>query len=707
MGLEFAAPAMLAGLALLAVPIIAHLTGYQEVRRVRFPTLRFLVASQQKVRRRTRLEALLLLLLRLLAIAAIVLLFARPTVTWTASALAGTDPSRTSVLLVDVSASMQATEGEGTLFTVAQARGEELIDTLATGTSAAVIAFGARPEVLGPGLTAGHDALRAELQSLTPGAGSTDLGAALARARDLLRDEGVGSANVFVLSDGLGDAPAGLDETWPAEITVHYHDLRGRPLDNLFCDEARVETGSGRGSGLKVLATARAAGAVPKDDVELTLGLADGVEVVGDVDFDGSFSAERTFSLAVPPSGTLQATLSVQPGDDLPIDDEFSFTLAGETDLGVLLVSGDGGTQPRDDETYYLERALQPGAGSLSRIRPRVVPAEELRRIDGGRGDVVVLANVADPAPLAPELLAFVERGGGLLISVGPRVDADRYNAVLGDLLPSPLTEVKARGRGTFEQSPVGLAMPPLEQDAFRVFRTGGASVFASVRFGKVHGVQPSLAPEAEVVLRYSDGLPALLSRPVGAGNVLLFTSSLDDDWTDLPLRSIFVPLVHQLARSLSNSLLLDGGALVNVGSSMPIAVPPDPASPAWVVMPDGTEERLETGAADDEGRVRFDAVTQPGHYQVIWGVAPGSDEGIVRTVFSARVPAEESLGRHLDRAALLDAVPGLIHHSGSQDADQSDDEAVVVRTASLGAALVLALALALLFEGLLIGRRA
>ena len=43
---------------------------------MRFPTLRFLRASQQKVRRRTRLEALLLLLLRLLAIAALVLLFA-------------------------------------------------------------------------------------------------------------------------------------------------------------------------------------------------------------------------------------------------------------------------------------------------------------------------------------------------------------------------------------------------------------------------------------------------------------------------------------------------------------------------------------------------------------------------------------------------------------------------------------------------------
>ena len=43
---------------------------------------------------------------------------------------------------------------------------------------------------------------------------------------------------------------------------------------------------------------------------------------------------------------------------------------------------------------------------------------------------------------------------------------------------------------------------------------------------------------------------------------------------------------------------------------------------------PDGTEVRLETGAADEEGTVRFSSVDQPGHYTVMWGAGPGSDEG-------------------------------------------------------------------------------
>ena len=72
----------------------------------------------------------------------------------------------------------------------------------------------------------------------------------------------------------------------------------------------------------------------------------------------------------------------------------------------------------------------------------------------------------------------------------------------------------------------------------------------------------------------------------------------------------------------------------------------------------------------------------------------------------SVRVPGEESVSRPIDRGDLLAAVPGLVHHSGDRDAS-SDEEAVVVRRASLGPQLLLVLALPMLGEGLLGGRRA
>ena len=49
-------------------------------------------------------------------------------------------------------------------------------------------------------------------------------------------------------------------------------------------------------------------------------------------------------------------------------------------------------------------------------------------------------------------------------------------------------------------------------------------------------------------VVRFTDGTPAIVERTVGQGRVVLFASSANTTWNDLPVRPAFVPL---LARSL------------------------------------------------------------------------------------------------------------------------------------------------------------
>jgi hypothetical protein len=286
-------------------------------------------------------------------------------------------------------------------------------------------------------------------------------------------------------------------------------------------------------------------------------------------------------------------------------------------------------------------------------------------------------------------------------------VDPEPWSDALADLLPARLTELKTRGSGTFEQSPIGLSAPPTERDEFRVFRTGGAAVFSSVRFGKVMGTEPRLAEGAKVLLRYTDGLPALLERQVGAGTVLLLTSSVDDDWTDLPLRSVFVPLVHQFARSLSQTLALDGGDVLDSGASIALPLPPDASSPAWVRRPDGREIALDPGAADAEGRVRFADSAQAGHYLLYWGVGGDRSRGVERARFSVRVPAAESELRELSRTELQAAIPGLVWHRADGGESDGAEPGRVRKTSSLSPVALGMLGLVLLGEVTLAGRRA
>jgi hypothetical protein len=55
--------------------------------------------------------------------------------------------------------------------------------------------------------------------------------------------------------------------------------------------------------------------------------------------------------------------------------------------------------------------------------------------------------------------------------------------------------------------------------------------------------------PGAAVSARFDDGSPALIEKPVGSGKLVLWASTLDSYWTNLPLQPVFLPFMHQLGK--------------------------------------------------------------------------------------------------------------------------------------------------------------
>ena len=309
MSLAFLAPWMLGFAVLVAAPVAAHLTGFREVRQIDFPTLRFLRASEQKLRRRRRLESLALLLLRCLIVLTLVFLFAQPQWTWTARAAAGLDPGVATLVLVDRSASMSmlVDDGSETVFEAAVERAQALLDGLAEGTPGAVMTFDGQGQVLVPGLTADRRTLRAVLGELEVGAGATDLGRALRRGRDLLLENDLHRANLFVLSDGRATAlPTGLSETWPDGFKVQVLNLGPAAAENRFVVEAEVSSGTGRGGGLQLEVVAESTAPVD-ETLALRLSGEASFSAVGDIQFVGG-RAKRSFQVPIAPSGSVPTT---------------------------------------------------------------------------------------------------------------------------------------------------------------------------------------------------------------------------------------------------------------------------------------------------------------------------------------------------------------------------------------------------------------
>src|SRR5262249_34193621 len=105
--LTFLSPVLLYGMAFAAVPIIIHLLYRRRFRRVDWAPMRYLKLSLKRNRRRIRLEQLVLLALRVLAVLLLFLVVARPVLRAQGLGAWLTGRSRTSyILLLDNSLSM-------------------------------------------------------------------------------------------------------------------------------------------------------------------------------------------------------------------------------------------------------------------------------------------------------------------------------------------------------------------------------------------------------------------------------------------------------------------------------------------------------------------------------------------------------------------------------------------------------------------------
>ena len=80
-----------------------------------------------------------------------------------------------------------------------------------------------------------------------------------------------------------------------------------------------------------------------------------------------------------------------------------------------------------------------------------------------------------------------------------------------------------------------------------------GRAQLADAKFFKISLLGPTTAHgRRKVLARFTNGAAALVEASIGAGRTLLFTSTLDRDWNDLPIHPGFLPLMQQTVRYLA-----------------------------------------------------------------------------------------------------------------------------------------------------------
>jgi hypothetical protein len=204
-----------------------------------------------------------------------------------------------------------------------------------------------------------------------------------------------------------------------------------------------------------------------------------------------------------------------------------------------------------------------------------------------------------------------------------------------------------------------------------------------------------SPATAAQVLARFDSGAPAMVERQVGNGKVLLWASTFDQAWSDLPIKPVFLPFVHRAIGYLA--AYREPQPFVTVGQVLEASAsgrPREQAGARVVMTPAGERSPLA-----DEGEGVLE-VREQGFYE-IRGAA--SD---VTVVASNVDPAEGDL-TPLDPKEIVAAATGTARADGARVAAVPQGPEAQERTQSLWWYLLVAGVLLLGLDTLLSNRLA
>ena len=608
--MSFLAPLFLLGALALAGPVFFHLIRRATQERTLFSSIMFLPPTRLRLTRRSRVEHLLLLLLRCLALGLLAVGFARPF--WRRTAPAGGTAAefRRAVLLIDVSASMRRTG----LWDEARERAGAVLRTLAPGDEAAVFAFSREVTPLvsfeeWKATPAGERRALAlgRLAAAQPGWEDDHLGDALIRAAEALAEgdaekRSAGPRQIFLISDLK--AGSRLDSLqaydWPKEIELRIEPLKARNPTNAGVQWVADPADADRLAAPVV--RVRVSNAADSRREQFNVGWVKplGHEPIGAaVDIYVPPGQSRVVAVPVPAPATDLRQIALR-GDDEDFDNSV-YLVPPEPQRWSVLYFGSEAADDVHEPLFFLQHALPDNPHLTVKALVRAPSAS----IAPGEMQEAKLAFVTEA--VAPETAAALHRqmlaGKTVLFAPKSALAASSLGPLLGGAGPA-MAEVRPADYAMF-------GAIDFRHPLFAPFADPAYSDFTKIHVWNYRRLDAAAIPGARVVARFDRGDPALVEVPVGAGRLLVLLTGWNPADSQLAVSSKFVPLIYSLLEFAGGPS--DDAERYTVGDAIPLHPAAGIEEATTVRLPDGTSTTLPVGAAAFKS-------TQPGIFELSAG---------------------------------------------------------------------------------------
>lgn len=543
----FQNPHYLLGALAAAVPLVIFLLTRDAVKKVAFSTLRFFAGASAALIQRKRWQEALLLALRIALCLLLAVAFARP---YFRSRVLGPDGplevGRAVVLVADVSASLAQPQA----FEQVRAELAKALDGVSGDAAVTLIAFDRTPRVVVP-WTQDFAHVQAQLAALAPGAGGTDIAAAIHKADQALEQIVAPEKRIVLVSDMQRCGWDGFQGNWRLQHGVK---LDLRPLQTETFSGAAIVAADYPQSlvndGAARPITLRIANFSAQAIVELPVRLAvnDQEQETQQVNLPAGEQVVVRFRSRFEQVGDNRGEIQLGAADALAVGQRLYFNTRVIPKIEVRVLHAGGSKRP-GDALFFLETALTPADDSPFVVHTQPIATAEAS--DLASAAVVILADVDAASDGVKQALgAVLERGGGLLFLPGSRAEPATFAQAFSDLAPCQLRRVIEAGQQRRGGTKAVLAKIHFEHPMLELFERPHFGDFTAVRFDRYWEVVDSQL--SKVLARFDDGRPYLLEKNLQGGSSLLFTSPVDVHWNNLAHRAIFVPFLHQITRYLA-----------------------------------------------------------------------------------------------------------------------------------------------------------
>ena len=593
LAITFLFPLVLAAGAAAVAPVVIHLIMRTKPRRTVFPAMRFVKKTHQANISKLKLKHLILLAMRMAAIVLIAMLLARAELPSFRQVDDSSEPMA-AVVVVDNSGSMNYRLQGRTLLARAQTLACQMVQSMSAGSRIAVITT-ASPQAA-TGFRSDRKFVAQQIAEAPAGFGHESLAKALSLARAMLEQDEMERKGIYV----AGDMTA---QSWREDAGTQ----RAKEIDFVV-----LRVGLEKNANMAMGEPRLSAPCVPVGSVVTIQTQVDGVHVGGEatvrleldelsvdeqaVSVPVGGSADMRFSFQPKQEGTVHGRLVLVHSDPLEMDNVRYFTVRVAPPPTMWIVR-DPTTVGRGSETSFLmanavsPAGAQPGFGQW--VHRSTITADRLNAQRLKEAQIVLLADVSSLSDSQWRLLEeFARRGGHVWVVVGSLTSPTAYNTPDAQrIMPAALKALEELAK------PAGWQAAELRHPMLQPFADQANPPLSEVLCRRRFAIE-SVAGDAQTVLRYADEAPAIVSRRIGDGSVILWNFSPVRAFSNLAQLPQFVILTQRTVRLLAGAA--DVRTMCRFGESVTLSLPRQFERPVITVRAGG--ENVERPVAKDAG---------------------------------------------------------------------------------------------------------